>query len=540
MARGAARRRGTRRLPRRTRTGRGRRRLRVPAQRDLDRRHGPGRPGRGRRGRTDRRRRHERRRRCGVRRLRDGRLLLRPAEELRVGRRSLARAVLPRRARARGADRRERPVRAGVPVAQERRRQLPARPDAQHPRARDPAAARRPGRLDQRVRRPGMGGHPDADVVLHPVRLGRGLRLRDAVRDGPRSPVAGRRDHRPRRLDRRQGRGRDAPRERDRRHRAVPEARPQPAPGRDLHGDRPGRRREARPGDRPRRRRAARLTHQHDGREARCRLAPRLPSVVRQVRPGDPRSGAVALRVRLPRVEPVDLEVLVGVGRTDAGRPAAGAAGACRHGLLVGGVGVVLLGGVLLGGSVHVDPVELVVVRFPEVVLVVVEVVVVVGVVVVVVVGGVVVRLVVVRVLVVGFLVEVVVVALVVRLVVVALVALSGAVLRHPVGPGHPLRRDERPVARHELDLEHGGLVALDLRDRDRPAPAGVPGHAVREEDGDDPVALVDRADLLTDRRLGRDLEQRRARELRDVLHQASSWSATWRRIAARRSPFFG
>ena len=62
---------------------------------------------------------------CRRRRVR--RLLLRPAEELRLRRRHLVRADLARRDRARRAHRRERPVHPRVPLAEERRRQLAPR-----------------------------------------------------------------------------------------------------------------------------------------------------------------------------------------------------------------------------------------------------------------------------------------------------------------------------------------------------------------------------------------------------------------------------
>ena len=75
-----------------------------------------------------------------------------------------------------------------------------------------------------------------------PLRLGAGERLRDAVRRRPRQALAGRRHDRLRRGDRRGGDRRDAARERDRRHRALPQARPQPAADRDVPGDRAGRR----------------------------------------------------------------------------------------------------------------------------------------------------------------------------------------------------------------------------------------------------------------------------------------------------------
>ena len=64
--------------------------------------------------------------------------------------------------------------------------------------------------------------------------------VRDAVRRRPRPPLAGGRDDRLRRVGGCGGGRRDAARQRHRRHRAVPQARSQPAAGRDVHGDRSG------------------------------------------------------------------------------------------------------------------------------------------------------------------------------------------------------------------------------------------------------------------------------------------------------------
>ena len=98
---------------RRARPGRGRRRrrLRLGAQRDLHRGGRPGAPA----GRCDRRpagadRRHLRRRRAAGRHRPGRRLLLRPAEGLRLRRRAVDRAGLPGRA---GPDRRDRRDRTG-------------------------------------------------------------------------------------------------------------------------------------------------------------------------------------------------------------------------------------------------------------------------------------------------------------------------------------------------------------------------------------------------------------------------------------------
>ena len=134
----------------------GGRRDRLGAQRDLDR----GRRCRssGRRGpirRAGARRRHLGRRRPAARPEPGRRLLLRAAEGLRLRRRPLAGAAEP------GRDRRGSPsstapraLAAGVPLAGDRARELAQGPDLQHARGRHPAAARRPGRVDARQRRP--------------------------------------------------------------------------------------------------------------------------------------------------------------------------------------------------------------------------------------------------------------------------------------------------------------------------------------------------------------------------------------------------
>ncbi len=84
----------------------------------------------------DGRRRDQRGRWRRLRPARSGCVLLRPAEELRRRRRYLVRPLLPRGARARRGDRRRWPLHPRVPLAEERGRQLQARPDPQHPGAR--------------------------------------------------------------------------------------------------------------------------------------------------------------------------------------------------------------------------------------------------------------------------------------------------------------------------------------------------------------------------------------------------------------------
>ena len=101
--------------------------------------------------------------------------------------------------------------------------------------------------------------------------------LRPPVRREPGRPQPRRRDHRLRRRDRRLGHRRGAAGQRDRRHRAVPQTRPQPVAHRDV------------PGDRARRRRVAvRLHHARGGRAG--ELTARALS--RRVDAGEPRSVA--------------------------------------------------------------------------------------------------------------------------------------------------------------------------------------------------------------------------------------------------------
>ncbi len=186
------------------RAGRGRRRG-VGAQRDLDRRDGPGTP--ARRGTrcagADR---------CDLRRRRPAgghragrRLLLRTAEELRGRRRAVGRAAEPRRA---GADRGDRGCRprhrrgrgrpAGVrcaaldpavALAADRARELAEGPDLQHARRRDPVPAGRPDPLDARRRRPRLVRVAHAGLCGAPVRLGRAQPLHHPVRARPRQAV---------------------------------------------------------------------------------------------------------------------------------------------------------------------------------------------------------------------------------------------------------------------------------------------------------------------------------------------------------------
>ena len=75
------------------------------------------------------------------------------------------------------------------------------------------------------------------------VRLGREDAVHHPLRHRPRPSLARHRHHRLRRRDLRRRRRRDPARQRHRRHRALPQARPQPAPDRDVPRHRPLRRR---------------------------------------------------------------------------------------------------------------------------------------------------------------------------------------------------------------------------------------------------------------------------------------------------------
>ena len=144
------------------------------------------RPDRRRRRHARPRRRDLRRRRPAARRGAGRRVLLRAAEELRLGRRPVARAAEPRRDRAHRA-RSRRPT-AGSPTSSRLQQALdnsrkdqtlntPARRDARH--------ARRAARLDARAGRPDVVRRPHDRVLGAALRLGRGVVLRDAVRRRP-------------------------------------------------------------------------------------------------------------------------------------------------------------------------------------------------------------------------------------------------------------------------------------------------------------------------------------------------------------------
>ena len=135
----------------RGRSRRRRRPVRADPQRDVDGRGDAAAPaGRDRR-RARRRRRHVRGRRLGVGSGAGRRLLLRPAEVLRLRRRAVGGRLLAGRRRADQADRRLGSVAAGVARPRHRPHQQPPRPDLQHAGRRHAAAARCPAAVDARI-----------------------------------------------------------------------------------------------------------------------------------------------------------------------------------------------------------------------------------------------------------------------------------------------------------------------------------------------------------------------------------------------------
>ena len=97
----------------------------------------------------------------------------------------------------RGAGWSRRALAARLPLACDGARELPQGPDLQHAGGGDPAAARRPDRVDAR-RSGGLDWCVErcATSAGHPLRLGRGQRVRDAVRGRPREALRRRRHDR--------------------------------------------------------------------------------------------------------------------------------------------------------------------------------------------------------------------------------------------------------------------------------------------------------------------------------------------------------
>ncbi len=177
---------------------------------------------------------------------RDRRLLLRAAEVLRLRRRAVARADVAGRAGAGRADQGERPLHPGVPRPADRDRQLAGWTRRTTPR-RWPRSSCSPSRSTGSTRRAGCAwaAARTADSRGSGSTAGprsRRSRRRSSTDPAQRSQVVGTIDFDDASTPRdREG----AARQRHRRHRAVPQARPQPAADRDVPGDRPGRRRGA-------------------------------------------------------------------------------------------------------------------------------------------------------------------------------------------------------------------------------------------------------------------------------------------------------
>ena len=132
------------------------------------------------------------------------------------------------------------PLDPRLPEPADGARQQRQGPDVQHARARHAHPARRAAGLDESPGRAGLLRRAHERLGGVPLRVGRGVGLRDAVRHRSGQALARRRHDRPGRRDRRRPGGRHPARERRRRRRALPQARPQPAARRDVPGDRAG------------------------------------------------------------------------------------------------------------------------------------------------------------------------------------------------------------------------------------------------------------------------------------------------------------
>ena len=142
----------------------------------------------------------------------------------------VARAAQPGGDRAHRRDRRDRPLDPRVPAPADGAGQLAPGPDAQHARDRHARPARRSAGLDERQRRPGLVRRAHDRVLRRALRLGRARpptpRRSSPTRPSARSSSA--RSTSTTRVDA-ASRRRDAARQRHRRRRALPQARPQPA-----------------------------------------------------------------------------------------------------------------------------------------------------------------------------------------------------------------------------------------------------------------------------------------------------------------------
>ena len=129
----------------------------------------------------------------------------------------------------------------GLPRPQDGGRQLRAGPDLQHAGPRHHLPAGRAARLDERQRRPGVDGRRAATARPRSSTPGPSSQASPdpSSRTRERSHVVGTIDFVD--DDRRHGRRRSAAGQRHRRHRAVPQARSQPAPDRDVPRRRPRR-----------------------------------------------------------------------------------------------------------------------------------------------------------------------------------------------------------------------------------------------------------------------------------------------------------
>ena len=136
-------------------------------------------------------------------------------------------------------------------------------------------------------------------LLRPPLRLGRAQRRRHPLRRRPGQALAGRRHDRLRRLGRRRRPRRGPARQRHRRRRALPQARPQPAAGRDVPRGRARRRRGAdrlhRLGPRQRRRESP-SEGPGQGEDRRHRRRPAARQLRRRPRPRDVRRGAARAR----------------------------------------------------------------------------------------------------------------------------------------------------------------------------------------------------------------------------------------------------
>src|ERR687891_32844 len=158
--------------------------------------------------------------------------LVRPEGGAGVGRRPVDRGAVAGGRRADRAPLGGRPLGTGVPRPGHRPREQPQGPDLQHAGAGDAVPGGAAARVDPAQRRPAVRRRALRPLGRDPLRLGGVPGLCDAVRRRPRPPQPRGGHDRPRR-GRPCGHGqRGAASQRHRRHRELPQARPQPAPHR--------------------------------------------------------------------------------------------------------------------------------------------------------------------------------------------------------------------------------------------------------------------------------------------------------------------